>query len=727
MCEAPACPAVLGLPGPPSVRVGDTPFDVVLGDVNADSKLDLVSTYNGGTVSVAIGNGDGTFGAPFSVGTCDSQPSPALGDLNGDTKPDLVVASTAGGVDVYLNLTLTAAGTATFGTRQNIAAGMAVDSTSLGDVNGDGKLDLAVANGTARTVTVLLNTSAAGVLSFAKGQTFGTAGSAQDALFTDVNGDGRPDLAVADSASVIDVLLNTTTKLATTASFAADSTFPIYQGGGSLDTADFNADGKPDLVVNDGAAMSVLLDTTAMGAAAANFAPYLNVSGFGNVYDLRTGDVDGDGRPDIVSVEYGAGVASVYLDTTAPGAGTASFAPRQDFPCGSGPVRLALGDLSGDGKPDLAISFGDDISVLVDTGTAGAPSFAIEHAWATGGGSGSDAVADLNADGKPDVVTANFGADTISVLLGNGDGTLMPRADFGVLSPSAVAIADFNGDGTPDLVACNTAQAVVFLNTTTAGATTPTFATAAGFDSGGLVLGLCTTGDANNDGRPDIVASAQGMVVVFADKTPGGATMPSFALPVASAGGSNGIALADFNGDGALDVASSDYAGTLHVALNTTAVRGGPPAFSTVALFSAPIGNYLTTADLNLDGKADLVVPGAVLLNTTGASGTAPSFANAVAAQTGRGPDGVGIGDFNADGKPDLLVANANGDTVSLALDTTAMLSGSASFAAKNDYVAGASPVWVSIGDLNGDGHPDAAVTSFNSSNVDVLLSQCLP
>jgi hypothetical protein len=385
----------------------------------------------------------------------------ALGDVNGDGRLDLAVANANDDtVSVLLNTTAPG-GPITFAAQQTFATGHSPRSVVLADVNGDGRPDLVVANANDDTVSVLLNTTAPGAAasSFAPRVDFLVGNCPDSVAVADVNGDSRPDLVVVNRYSFnVMVLENITTQGADVPRFTPPQTFAVGLEPVSVAVGDFNGDGRPDLAVANLSddTVSVLLNTTAQGADEFRFAAQQTFATGGAPTAVAVGDFNGDGRGDLAVSNFSDGTVSVFVNTTAPGAATLSLAPKVDFATGAGPYAVAVSNFSGAGFPDLAVvDYTDDtVSVLRNTTAPGAavPRFAPRVAFGTGAGPLALAVGDLNGDGLPDLTAADFSAATASVLLNTpttATGTI--QDDDAPASLTAVA------GTTPQTAAFNTA------------------------------------------------------------------------------------------------------------------------------------------------------------------------------------------------------------------------------------------------------------------------------
>ncbi len=364
-----------------------------------------------------------------------------------------------------------------------------------------------------------------------------------------------------------------------------------------------------------------------------------------------------------------------------------SFLSPVNYAVGTNPLSVVTADLANNGKLDLITANANDNTISVRMGN-GDGTFGPAQTYAVGSAPVSVAVGDFNGDGKLDIAVANEGNNTVSVLLGNGDGTLQGAKNYAVGSqPASVAVGSF--DGKLDIVTANQ-----------------------GDDSVTLLPG-------NGDGTFGAAQKAG-----------------SFSAPPTS------VAVGDFNGDGKLDLAvatrgtdgfwggyySSYYYSGASPAVDVL-VGNGNGTFTTgnsytlPSPFEIPPSSYaapsVATADLNGDGKLDLAVTDAgdsavdVLLNTgNGAFGATTVFGTG-----GYSPDAIAAADVNGNGKPDLITANS-GNTLSVLPSI-----GNGNFGSPYAFTVGSGPASVAAGDFNGDGKTDVAVANSGSSNVSVLLN----
>ncbi|MEG4594386.1 FG-GAP-like repeat-containing protein, partial [Microcoleus sp. F8_C2] len=360
---------------------GSAPYSVSIGDFNGDGFLDLaVANFNSGSASILlnttpIGATTPTF-APQVTFPSGALPSDlSIGDFNGDGKPDLAVANdnSSGSASILLNTTAPGATTPSFATQVSFPAGSYPREVSIGDFNGDGRLDLAVANSNSNSVSILLNTTPtnAATPTFAPKVDFYSGISPRSVSIGDINGDGLPDLAVANfNSNTASILLNTTPTNATTPSFATQVSFPNTYPQ-SISTGDFNGDGFLDLATANSVSntASILLNTTPTNAATPTFAPKVDFATDSAPYSVSIGDFNGDGFLDLATANRNSNTASILLNTTPTGATTPTFAPNLDLTTGTTALSVSIGDINGDGKPDLAVAnrSSNNASILLNT------------------------------------------------------------------------------------------------------------------------------------------------------------------------------------------------------------------------------------------------------------------------------------------------------------------------------------------------------------------------
>jgi|GEM_PF-435930 len=387
------------------------PITVTVNGLTGYSRLPFIVTYAGGGT---ITNSSFSTKVDFTTGSGTNPRSVAIGDVDGDGKPDLAVANYGSNtVSVFRNTGTS--GSVSFAAKVDFPTGLTPWSVAIGDVDGDGKPDLAVANDGSNTVSVFRNTGTSGSVSFAAEVDFPTGSGPLSVAIGDVDGDGKPDLAVANwSSNTVSVFRNTGTS--GSVSFAAKVDFPTGGYTRSVAIGDVDGDGKPDLAVAaDGSnTVSVFRNTGTSGSL--SFAAKVDFPTGSSPLSVAIGDVDGDGKPDLAVANYYSSTVSVFRNTGT--SGSVSFAAKVDFTTGSGPYSVAIGDVDGDGKPDLALAneVSNTVSVFRNTGTSGSVSFAAKVDFTTGTSPYSVAIGDVNGDGKPDLAVANWGSNTVSVF-----------------------------------------------------------------------------------------------------------------------------------------------------------------------------------------------------------------------------------------------------------------------------------------------------------------------
>ena len=451
--------------------VAASPLDATFGDFNGDTHID-VATINNSQLSILHGRGDGTLGVAQTTTAGSGLSSVAAADFNGDGRLDLALSSNAtrwtgtayvteGWVNLLLNNGNDAGGNATFlaatsfGTGTNLAPG----ALAVGDLNGDGKVDVAAAQTNGLNVTVLLGN---GNGTLQTSQNFATGASPGSVAIGDFNKDGKLDLVTANRGSAIgtvSVLLNTGT--AGNVSFEAKRDSSITGLPHSVAVGDFDADGNLDLAVTSNVStphtftyygyygglytgtyytnegfVNVLLGT-GTGMFAAPKATLVTTNELG---DLTVGDLNSDGKLDVVTSD---GIIRPYVDPTVLiGLGDGTFDAPYYFTADSGPNSVMVADFNRDGAPDVATAniYSSTVSVFLNDGNwapPGAPTVSI---------SGPSAVLEKN-DGTTTVTfTVTLSApfnQTITVDYSTTDGTALAGTDYLAKSDTLT----FNPDG----------------------------------------------------------------------------------------------------------------------------------------------------------------------------------------------------------------------------------------------------------------------------------------
>jgi VCBS repeat protein len=354
----------------------------------------------------------------------------AIADLNGDGAPDIAASTTvveddgdnrSGFAAVFLQ---NASSRGTFAGSKNFGAETSPAAIAVGDLTGSGATDMVVGNFTSGSVSVFLQT-APGSGQYQNGVTYSTGGNPNEVALGDVNGDGKLDIIVADNASTGRIVILPQDP-ANPGKFLAAVTLSTPNAASGLAVGDLNADGKLDIVAatsdgngNNGALIVFYQNP----ASAGTFLAPVSVAAGAQPITVKMADMNGDGAVDLVAANLSAGtdgvgssgVSVVLQDTTNPG----TFLAPVTYAAQAGVIHLAIADIDGDTKPDvvtanLGPSPSGSVSVLLQSPTQPGV-LQPAQSYAAFGQPLCVAVADLNGDGRPDIAIADGGTATVMI------------------------------------------------------------------------------------------------------------------------------------------------------------------------------------------------------------------------------------------------------------------------------------------------------------------------
>lgn len=651
-----------------SFPAGNVPSSIVAGDFNNDGVLDLVvGNVNDASVSFLKGNGDATFGdavATNVVGPGLGGPGPvglAAVDLNNDGNLDLVVAN-EGETDASPGTVsiLRGVGGGTFTVAGSLDADVGTRAVAVARIDGDAQQDIAVVNNAVNSVSLYYGQ---GNFQFAIGTPLTTGPSPKAIALGDLDGDGVTDVITADAnADQVSIFRGSGNRM-----FAARTSASVGTDPSAVTLTDVNGDGRLDIVAANNRSGDVSLIINDVGGL--RRARHYVVDQ--EPLALAVGDMDDDGRVDIVTAnsEPSVGVLQNVGDGTLFGV--------ENVVAGNVPESVAIGDLDNDGLADL-IAGGSDGRVLVFRALAGGgfgpPTLAAEVGRAI-----DVAVGNFNRDDYLDLAIADNNNDEVAVLLGRGGGRFaQPQPPYKVgIGPSSLVIGDFDGDRNLDIgVACIGPPALLSV---LRGKGDGAFNMRQNTQTEGDTPVSVDAGDFNCDGAADVLVanSASSNVSVMLSNRNGTFTLARKLDGVGSE--PNAVAVADFNRDGKPDfaVAGKAFPGSssMHVFAGSQACDG---MFTQSDESGGELISALAARDVTGDRIFDLLA--AIQINnqlqaSRGlADGSSPTGKFMVLRGgrpvVSRMPVGIAVGDFDGDGRYDVVSANSDASANGLSVAT---------------------------------------------------------
>lgn len=651
------------------IGVGSGPESVVLARLDPDPHLDVVTAnYGARSISVLRGQGDGTLSPGVSYPTALHTRFVRTADLNGDARPDLVTLeqttdNTPGNFGVFLNR-----GDGTFEARRDLAAGGIARDLALGDVDGDGRVDLVAVVSDPNRLVIF---TGGGDGTFPSRTDRALVGLPLAITLGRLDGDARPDLALAYE-QILGGTISYRVEIALGAPGGFVSRPDVFADGyvRFLGLADADGDGATDLIV---ATNHV---TIVYGSGDGAFGLRRRVEAGVDPQEILVMDLDADTDLDVVGAAPGSGAVIVSRQN-----GDGSFgAPT--VPTAHMPQAVVVDDFDADGRVDFAVTSAQTDAVSVHRGQ-GDGTFGPQQVFATGPEPTCLASGDFDGDRIPDLVTTTFfGAQSVLTFLhGLGDGRFAPKLDRAIAFPATcVATGHFNDDAHLDVAAT---------------------LWSADWPLDGLLGIYLGRGDGVFDDAPAVEVPA---------------------LPWA-------LEVADLDADGNDDLVVTFRRSPSVLEGGIAILRGqGDGRFAAreeILLGYEPRG--LTVGDTNEDGIPDLVVansafatpfPGSVsvLLGLGGGAFNAlPPIELAAETQD------VALVDFDADSHLDLVAVNAGANTVSILHGA-----GTGLFGSRRELGVSARPLFLGTGDVNGDGRPDLVVSNSGAASVSVLLNTTL-
>lgn len=699
-----------------STGVGSRPCFVAVDDVNNDNHMDIiVANYGTHTIGIFLGFGNGSFTTPQLLSTGIARPlSFVLGHLDSDDRLDLVVVNYGTqSIDVFLGF-----GNGSFASPINYWTGddSLPWSIALADFNGDRFLDIVVANYGTNCIGVFLGH---GNGTFVKQKSYptGLGSRPYSVAVGDFNRDNRSDITVANSGtgSVIVYIGTGRGTFERTLITITDTFGPLY-----LVVADFNKDSRLDIAIANNWNDSIYL---MLGNGDGTFRySRVHSTGFESFpCSIVTGDVNSDGRLDIVVANNGSNNVGIFL-----GQDTGVFRSDQLYSTGpsSNPKSVVVNDFNQDNIMDIAVSNNqaDTIGIFLGTPTE---VFLNQTTYSTGSNSSPSFIAsgDFNKDSHLDLVITASKADYLGFFFGDSSGTFAEMVIVSTgkdSSPQSVGVGDLNQDTNLDLVVgkYGTASIGVFLGYGNGSFSNETIYTTEGISNPATVV----IADMNRDTHLDVIVAdslANNFSIFYGDGN--GEFLNSTIYTSYYGLSATSLAVKDVNQDDHLDIVIA-YSLSHNVGVFLGDSNG---TFTNAGMYSNDVYSppySVALGDFNNDQMLDIIVAN-YATDSIGmflGSGNG-SFANQVEYPTGNnsGPWAMAVSQMNDDDRLDIVVTYSFSDSVAVLLGFD---DGDMRNQSTLTTGAAAQPMSVAVADFNHDGELDIAIANYGTEDISIRL-----
>jgi large repetitive protein len=775
---------------------GTNPRGVAIQDIDGNGFPDIVVTnYNSNAISLFRNTSSSgsliTMATKVDFATGTNPHSVSIADIDGDGKVDIIVTNSGSStVSVFRNTSTS--GIISFDAKVDFTTGNNPRPVSTGDMDGDGKLDLIIGNGGSSTVSLLRNTSISGSISFEPKVDFATRIGPNFLSVHDMNGDGKPDIAIANqSPSSYSIFRNLSSTGVFSLATRKDYEDPDFAGVG-IATGDMNTDGKPEIILGKGFAIEAYRNKINEAPVFTSFSPstviigdslFINGKNLTGLTSIKIGGIalgtfnilTDTTVTAIIETETGGEIKLIneYDSASLPGLSVIPLPHITSFTPTSGPLGTTV-TINGNNftpapsgnivffgavKASVLTASSSVLTVSVPRGATYEPisvttnsnrtaysnkpflvtfpgatssfsptSFAAKIDSAYGTATEQIALSDIDGDGRIDAgIVGNSGLVNYRNIGDSGVIAFAPKiSNNNNQNPRQLVISDLNGDGKPDITIANNSDirpGSVYKNNSTSGIIS--LGPEMPITYGSLSQFSVCSGDLDGDALPDLaIGSDYSNVSLFRNTSTVGNIQFGARVPITAVGIK--FCLNDFDGDGKLDIATA-FPSSFNILVYRNLSTPGHFIFSSsIPFLTGTTGSWnVVSGDLDGDGKPDLVATRnnlvvCVYLNTStpGVISFAPRIEYPTLSYYGYAT----IGDLDGDAKPEIVIAGSSAQKVQVYKNTCTP--GVISFQVPKNYSVGVEPLFVAIGDLDGDGKPDISVTNRVSNSVSFLRNK---